>query len=149
MGDHAGDGPVLRQDVHHLRLLDPQVLLALQGVLHDLLVLPPVGLGPQGPDGRTLPPVEQPVLDTGPVRRLSHLAPQGIQLPDQVALAGAPDGGVAGHVAHRIQVDGEAQGAHAHPGGGQRSLDARVAGANDGDIKLSGVVNLHPDTSIS
>ena len=31
---------------------------------------------------------------------------------------GAAHGGVAGHVAHRVQVDGEAQCPQAHPGGG-------------------------------
>ena len=111
VGDHPGHRPVLGEDLHHLRLLDPEVLLELQGVLHDLLVLPAVRLGPEGPDGGALAPVQNPVLDAGLVRRPAHLAPQGVQLPHQVALARAADGRVAGHVAHRVQVDGEAQGA--------------------------------------
>ena len=32
---------------------------------------------------------------------------EGIQLPDQMALAGTADGGIAGHIAHGIQIDGE------------------------------------------
>ena len=143
VGDHTAHRPALGEDVHHLRLLDPQVLLALQGVLHELLVLPPVGLGPEGPDGGALAPVQQPVLDAGPVGRPAHLAPQGVQLPDQVALAGAPDGRVAGHVAHAVQVDGEAHRAQPHAGGGQGGLDARVARADHGNVKLSGVVGGH------
>ena len=63
---------------------------------------------------------------------------QGVQLPDQVALAGAADRGVAGHVAHRVQVDGKADGPLAHAGGGQGGLDAGVARADHRDIVLSG-----------
>ena len=69
--------------------------------------------------------------------------PQGVQFPDQMALARAADGGVAGHVAHRVQIDCEAHRAQAHPGPGQRGLDSGVTGSDDGDIKLSGVVLSH------
>jgi len=143
VGDHSGHRAALREDLHHLGLLHPQVLLKLQGVLHHLLVLPPVRLGPQGPDRGALPPVQDAVLDTGPVGSPAHLAPQGVQFPDQVALSGTADGRVAGHIAHRIQVNGEAQGAQPHPGGGQGSLNARVARADDRDVKFSRVVVNH------
>ena len=123
------------------------MLLPLQGVLHVFLVPPPVRLGPEGPDRRPLALVQEPVLDAARVGGLCHLAPQGVQLPDQMALAGAADGGVAGHVARRVQVDGEHDGLHPQPGGGQGSLNARVAGADDGDIKLSGVEFGHGKTS--
>ena len=112
-------------------------------MLHHLLVFPAVGLGTQGPDGGTLAPVEQPVLDTGLVRGLAHLAAQRVQLPDEMALSGAADGGVAGHIAHRVQIDGEAQGPHSHPGGGQCGLDAGVAGTHHSDIKFSRVISFH------
>ena len=105
-----GDSPVLRQYGHHLALLEREVLLQFQGVLHDLLIAPPVSLGPEGPDGGAFSPIEQPVLDAGFVRRLSHLAAQRIQLPDQVALPRPADGGVAGHIAHGVQIDGKANG---------------------------------------
>ena len=88
-------------------------------------------------------PVQDAVLDTGPVGSPAHLAPQGVQFPDQVALSGTADGRVAGHIAHRIQVNGEAQGAQPHPGGGQGSLNARVARADDRDVKFSRVVVNH------
>jgi hypothetical protein len=82
--------------------------------------------------------VQQSVLDAALVCRLGHLAAQRVQLPDKVALARATDGGIAGHIAHRIQIDGEHDGFHAQPGGGQRRLDAGMACAHYGDIKLSG-----------
>ena len=144
MGDHGGHrAGLVHPQVHHLRLLHPQVFLKLQGVLHHLLIGPAVGLGPEGPHGGALPPVQQPVLDAGLVRRPAHLAPQGVQLPHQVALPRAADSGVAGHVAHRVQVHGEAQGAQPHAGAGQGRLDARVPRADHGHVKLSGEVSVH------
>ena len=134
---HLGHMAVRRADGHHLALPDGQMGLLLQRVLHHLLVLPAVRLGPQGPYGGPLAPVQHPVLDTGPVGGLCHLAPQGVQLPHQMALAGAADGGVAGHVAHRVQIDGKAHGFQSQTGGGQRRLDAGMARADDGNIKLS------------
>ena len=141
----GGTHPVHRtglvgEEVGDLGLLHPQVFLQFQGVLHDLLVLPPVGLGPQGPDGGALAPVQGAVLDAGPVRRPGHLAAQGVQLPDQMALSGAADGGIAGHVTHRVQVDSEAHRFQSQPGGGQGGLDARVPCPDDGDIIASSVV---------
>ena len=130
VGDHGGHCTLpVGADVHHLRLLHPQVLLQLQGVLHHLLVFPPVCLSPQGPHGGTLAPVQHPILDAGPVRRPGHLAAQCVQLPDQVALAGAADGGV--------------DGLHAHPGRRQGSLDARVSRADDGHIIVAAVKLSH------
>ena len=143
MGDHGGNGPVFGTDGHHLGLLDPQVFLALQGVFHDLLVLPPVGLSTQGPHRRAFAPVEDAVLDAGLVGGPAHLASQGVQLPHQVALARAADGGVAGHVAHRVQVDGKTYRAQAHAGGGKRGFNAGVSGPDHGNIVLSSVVIGH------
>ena len=129
--------------IHDLPLPHGEPLLPLQGVLHHLLVLAPVGLGPQGVDRRTLAPVEHPVLDAGPVCGLTHLTAQGVQLSDQMALAGAADGRVAGHVAHGVQVDGENNGLQTHPGRCQGRLDACVPRAYDGYIKFSRQEFLH------
>ena len=97
---------------YHLGLLDAQVLLPLQRLLHHFLIAPPVGLGPQGVDGGALPLIQHAVLNAGPVRGLRHLAPQSVQLPHQVALSRAADGRVAGHVPHAVQVYGKADGVH-------------------------------------
>ena len=116
------------------------MLLPLQRVLHHLLVLPAICLGPQGVDGRPLSPVEHPVLDAGGVRPTGHLAPQSVQLPHQMSLPGAADGGVAGHIADGVHIDGKADGVQSQPRGGQRGLNARVARADDGDVTASGVI---------
>ena len=147
--DHLADGAAVRPNLHHLALPHRQVGLAFQGALHPLLVLPAVRLGPEGPDGRAFPEVQQPVLDAAFVGGFGHFAPQGVQLPDQVALAGAADGGVAGHVAHGVQIDGKDDGFQPQASGGQSRLNAGVSGADDGNIKLSGRKSFHHSCILS
>ncbi|MPM09857.1 hypothetical protein SDC9_56180 [bioreactor metagenome] len=106
-------------------------------MLHDLLIFPPVGLCPEGPDGRAFAAVEHPVLDARPVRSFGHFAAQGVQLPYQVAFSGAADSGVAGHIANGIQIDGEAHCGQSETRGGQRGLNSGMARADDGDIEFS------------
>ena len=48
---HTGNTAVFRANRHRFRLAQGQMLLPLQGVLHDLLIGPAVRLGPQGPHG--------------------------------------------------------------------------------------------------
>ena len=128
---------VLRPNIHHLALPHRQVGLALQRVLHHLLVFPAVGLCPQGPYGGAFAPVQHPVLDAGLVCGLGHFAAQRVQLPHQMTLSRAADGRVAGHVAHCVQIDGKAHRLQSQPCRRQRRLDAGVPRADDGNIKLS------------
>ena len=76
---------------------------------------------------------------------MGHFASQCVQLPDQVAFSCASDGGVAGHVAYGVQVDGKTDGFLPQPRRGQGGLDAGVACADDGDIVFSGGKFLHWD----
>ena len=138
---HDGaDAAVFRLDGHDLRLLDAQVRLQLERVLHHGLILPPVGLRAQRVHGRPFAAVEHPVLDAGLIGRARHLAAERIELAHEVALARAADGGVAGHVADGVHIDGKADGVQSQPRGGQRGLNARVASADDGDVTASGVI---------
>ena len=138
---HDGaDAAALRLDRHDLRLLDAQVRLQLERVLHHGLILPPVGLRAQRVHGRPFAAVEHPVLDAGLIGRARHLAAERIELAHEVALARTADGGVAGHVADGVHMDGKADGVQSQPGGGQRGLNARVARADDGDVTASGVI---------
>ena len=92
---------------------------------------------------RALAQIQHTVLDTGLVRGLCHLAAQGVQLPDQMALAGAADGGVAGHIAHGVHVHGKAEGVHAKACRGKGCLNAGMARADDRNITFSRVVFYH------
>ena len=94
--------PVLHAKIDDLRLAQQQIFLPLKRVLHHALVAPPVGLRAQRPDSGALAPVEHPVLDAGFIRRLCHLAAEGVELAHEMALSRAADGGVAGHIAHRV-----------------------------------------------
>ena len=71
-------------------------------MLHVLLVKPAVCLGPKRMDGGTLSPVQHPVLDAAGVSCPAHLSAQGVQLPDQVTLPCAANGGVAGHISNGV-----------------------------------------------
>ena len=130
-GFYGGNRAVFRADLRDHGLLEIQILLLLQGMLHDLLILPPVRLGPEGMDRRSLAPVEHPELDAGLVRSPGHLSSQGVDLPDKVSLAGAADGGVAGHIAHSVQIDGKDHSFEPQPRGGKTGLNAGMTGADN------------------
>jgi hypothetical protein len=56
-----------------------------------------------------------------------------------VPLADTADRGVAAHLAQRLDVVGEQQGAGTHARGSQRSLGAGVATADDDHIEFFGI----------
>ena len=88
--------------------------------------------------------VEKPELNTGPVGNASHESVQGIDLPNQVALADAADGGVAGHLANTVSPVREEEGPGAEPVCGMRGLNPRMSTADDDDIPFaSGGSQLH------
>ena len=58
----------------------------------------PVRLGARGAHRRALAGIQDAELDAGAVRGARHGAAQGIDLPHQMALADAADGGVAAHL---------------------------------------------------
>ena len=68
-------------------------------------VEPAVGLGARRPDGGALAAVEHAELDAGLVGDEAHEAAEGVDLADDLALADAADGGVAGHAADRRRAD--------------------------------------------
>ena len=103
-------------------------------MLHKLLVFPSVSLGTERVDGGAFAPVQQPELDAGPVSGPAHFAAQRIDLPDQMSLAGAANGGVAGHIAHCVQINGKNDGFQPQPGSGKGCLNACVACAYDGNV---------------
>ena len=143
LGTHPGHMAVLCQDFRNLSLLELQIFLKLQGVFHHLLVFPAVCLCPQGMDGRAFAPVQHPVLDAGFVGGHAHFPAQRVQLPHQMSLAGSTDGGVTGHIAHRVQIDGKQNRPQTQPGSGQRSLNPRVARADHCHITVSRVICGH------
>ena len=114
---------------------DLQPRLLGQQRLHRLAIELPVGLGARAADGRALAPVEQPELDAGPVGRPAHHPVEGVDLPDQMALAQPADGRIAGHLADGRRVMGDQQRPRAHARRRRRRLAAGMTAADDNDVK--------------
>ena len=133
----AADVPALRSDLRDGGLLEIEVRLALEQAFHVLLIAAAVCLRAQGVHGRALAAVEHAVLDAAGVRRAAHLAAEGVELADEMALARAADGRVAGHVAHGVQIDREHDGLQPQPRGRKTGLDPGVARADDGNVIIS------------
>ena len=129
-----GDYAVCDQEFCDHGLLQIQIVLQLQDVLHVLLVASAVCLGPERMDRWAFSPVQHPVLDAAGVRRPAHFATQCVQLPDQVPLSRAANGGVAGHVANGVQIDGENDSFHPQPCRRQSCFNSSMPGAHDGHV---------------
>ena len=134
---NAADVPVLRPDLRDGSLLEIEVRLTLEQALHVLLIAAAVCLRAQGVHGRALAAVEHAVLDAAGVRRAAHLAAEGVELADEMALARAADGRVAGHVAHGVQIDREHDGLQPQPRGCEAGFDPGMARADDGNVIIS------------
>ena len=92
---------------------DLEIGLLGQQRLHGLAVELAVGLGARAAHGRSLGKIEGAELDAGPVDGAAHDAIQRIDLAHQMALAQAADGGIARHLADRVEPVGEQQRARA------------------------------------
>src|SRR5262245_16576815 len=95
-----------------------------------------VALRSRCPNRRTLSAIQHPELKSRHVRRLSHLATHGIDLSSQLTFRQTSDSRVAGHLADRVEIDGEEQGLTPHPCGGQGRLNSGVPGSDYDHIKF-------------
>jgi hypothetical protein len=134
--DHAGDAVALDDQVFGLLLEQGQPGLVLQRLAHRPFVEHAVGLGAGGAHRRALAGVEDTEMDAGAVGRMRHQAAERVDLLDQMALADAADGGIAGHLAQGLDVLGQQQGAASHARSRQRRLGAGMAAADDDDVKV-------------
>lgn len=159
-GDHGGTGadfPAIgRADAAHaplrgsargfgvpdkaldVGLEEHQVGLRLQFMPHEAAVGVLVALGAEGADGRALAGVQLTNLDLGAVGIAAHLAAEGVDFADEVALGRAADGGVAGHLGDGAEAGAQEGGAAAHARGGEGRLATRVAGADNDDVEETG-----------
>ena len=80
--------------------------------------------------------VQHPHLDERIVRGKPHFAAHSVDLTHKMPLAGAADGGVAGHEADRVEVQRQQQRRKAHPRRGKRGFAACVSRADHDNIKL-------------
>ena len=135
LGDHAGDAVAGDDQVVHALLEQEQVWLGVEQPAHGLAIERPVGLGPGGAHGRSLAGIESAEVDAGLVGSPGHEPAQRVDLPGEMALADAADGGVAAHLADGFQILGQQQRAGAQARGGRGSFGARMATAHHDHIK--------------
>ena len=94
-----------------------------------------IGLGAGAAHRGPFAAVQNPKLDAALVGHPSHQAIQGIDFADQMALAETADGRVARHLADGSEPMGDERRARAHPGGSGCCLAARMAAADNDDVK--------------
>ena len=140
-GDDAGDAAALEDQVVGRLLEKIEVRLALQHRPHRGLVEHAVGLGARGAHRGSLAGIEDAELDPRPVGGPRHQAAERVDLLDQVPLADAADGGVAAHLAQRLDVVGQQQRARADARGGERGLGSGVPATDHDDVVALGVVH--------
>ena len=94
-----------------------------------------IRLGPGTANRRPLGPVEHPELDAAAIRRPAHDAIERIDFPDEMALAEAADGRVAGHLANGRKLVGDERGLGPEPRRRRGRLGPGVTAANDDDVE--------------
>ncbi len=88
-------------------------MLAFTGGAHRGLVKCTISLGAGGPHRGSLAGIQDAELDPGAIGGPGHEPAQRVDLLDQMALADAADGRVAGHLADRLHIVGQEQSADA------------------------------------
>ena len=106
--------------------------------LHGLAVQAAVDLAAGPPHGGALRPIQETELDARLVPEPTHQPVESIDLPYQMALAQAADGGVAAHLADGLELLGQQQGAGAGACRGSRGLAAGMAAADHDDVEGRG-----------
>ena len=130
----AGGGTVVDEEVVGLPLDHRQVRASADRLLHRSGVEPPIGLRPRAPDRRSLAPIENAKLDAALVGDPAHQSVEGIDLADEMALAQAADGGIAGHGADGVEAMGDERSLRAHARRRGRGLAAGMPAADHDDI---------------
>ena len=145
-GGAAGEAAAVRQgdgrdavagdvEAESLALDEREVRLRRQGPLHGGAVEGAVRLGAGAAHGRALAAVQDAELDAAGVGHPGHDAVEGVDLADEVALAEAADGGVAGQGADRGEALGDERRAGAGAGRRRRGFAAGVAAADHDDVE--------------
>jgi hypothetical protein len=103
--------------------------------LHGKPIELPVSLGAGAAHSGSLPPVQHPELDTGRIGNSAHQPVESIDFPDEVALAEAANGGIAGHHPDRLALVGNQGRPSANTRCSAGRLAAGMAATYHDDIK--------------
>jgi hypothetical protein len=91
----------------------------------------------RGPHSRTLTRIKCAKLNSRRICRLRHYTTQGINFPDQMALANTANGRVATHLTDGFYAMGQQQRRRATTGRRQGSLGSGVSTTDHNDIECS------------
>ena len=128
---------VLSQDIGDLGLADGQIFLVFQDAAHLFGILGLVSLCAQGVNGRSLGNIEHLGLDKGLIYIFGHFPAQSVDFPDQVALGGSPDVGIAGHHGYAVHIHCEYYCVKSQTAAGKCSFAARVSGSDHADVRIN------------
>ena len=95
-------------------------------------------MGAGGADGGTAAGIEAAKLNAGIIGGKRHHPAEGVNFPDQMSLADAADGGIAGHLAERFQVLGEQKSLRPGACGGEGCFASGMTAADNNHIKNVG-----------
>jgi hypothetical protein len=135
--DDPGNATVLDAKIGNLGLEQRQVRLIFDDGPDRLAIERSISLRPGRPYGGPLACVQRAELDPGAVDRSGHRATERIDFLDEVPLADAADGGIAAHLAERLDALRDQQRARPHPGRRKGSLGAGVTAAHHDDLEWS------------
>jgi hypothetical protein len=124
----------LDQQSFDAALAQSETWAILQHSLHAQPIESFVGLGSRRSNCRPLFSIEGSELNSGVINSSTHLAAEGVDLFDQMALANTANRGVTRHLADVVKIEGEHQGLTSHTRGCQASFDTSVPRANDDHI---------------
>ena len=141
-GDDTGDTAVFDPQVGDLGLEHREVRLVFDQRADRLAVQRAIRLRPRRPHRRALAGVQRAELDAGPIDRARHRAAERVDFLDQVTLADAADGGVAAHLAERLDALRHEQRATAHPRRSQGGFGAGVTAADHDDVVCFGEAHI-------
>ena len=109
--------------------------LGSDGLLHVPAVKLPVRLGARPLYGWPLGAVQHAELNARQVGDASHQPIERIDLAHEMPFAEAADGGIAGHLADRVEPVREERGSSAHPRSGGGGFTAGMAAPYNNDVE--------------
>ena len=132
---------ILGQDIGDFHLTDRQILLVFQDLAHGFGIFGFVSLCAQRMDCGTFGYIEHLGLDKGLVNILAHLAAQGVDFPDQMALGRTAYMGIAGHHGDAVDIHRENDCTVSKAGTGKGCLTAGMSGTDHTYVSVYKVIH--------
>src|SRR6185436_11082879 len=96
-----------------------------------------IGLSARSPDGGALRAIQHAELDGGAIGGAAHQTAQGVDFADDSTLCNAADGGIAGHLADRVEHRRQQESLGAETRGHRGRLSPSVATPDNDDVEVN------------